>query len=390
MTRVPLVLLCAIALLAPSVSGQDTRQGRVGATGAAPYVPPRGSWQTREPARAGMDAAKLAAAVAYAQTRDSPWGRDDYMADQVRTFGRPLGPLPKSHGRTNGLVVRHGYIVAEFGDTSPVEPTYSIGKSYLSTLFGLALDRGLVRRVTDRVAEYVMDGGYDSPHNAQITWEHHLRQTSEWDGTLFEKPSTFIGSEAFGAGEMKPRALRSPGTYYEYNDVRVNRFGLSLLRIWKRPLPDVLKTEIMDPIGASETWRWIGYDNADVQVGGQTLRSVPGGTRWGGGVWMNTHDLARFGLLIARMGRWDGRQLVSTDWIRQATTRGGPSNAPDYGYMWWLNATGGTKGVPTTSFQARGGGSNTIFVDPEHDLVVVWRWHAGGDFFARVVAAITE
>ncbi|MGE0719948.1 MAG: serine hydrolase, partial [Alphaproteobacteria bacterium] len=90
MTRVPLVLLCAIALLAPSVSGQDTRQGRVGATGAAPYVPPRGSWQTREPARAGMDAAKLAAAVAYAQTRDSPWGRDDYMADQVRTFGRPL------------------------------------------------------------------------------------------------------------------------------------------------------------------------------------------------------------------------------------------------------------------------------------------------------------
>ncbi len=76
--------------------------------------------------------------------------------------------------------------------------------------------------------------------------------------------------------------------------------------------------------------------------------------------------------------------------MARATAPGGPANAPDYGYLWWLNSKGGAKGVPTMSYQAQGNGSNTIFIDPEHDLVVVWRWHASGDFFSRVVASITD
>lgn len=176
------------------------------------------------------------------------------LAGQERLFGRQLGPLPRELGGVNGIVVRHGYIVAEFGDTSLAEPTYSVAKSYLSTLFGLAIDRGLIRGVTDRVRDYADDGGYDSAHNSPITWEHHLRQTSEWDGTLFEKPSNFVDAREFGIGAMLPRPLYPPGGYYEYNDVRINRFALSLLRVWKRPLPDVLKTEVMDPVGASATW----------------------------------------------------------------------------------------------------------------------------------------
>lgn len=333
-----------------------------------------------------MDPVLLAQAVEYAKTRDTTWAKVDYMADQVQRYGRPLGKLPPSHGPTNGVILRHGYIVAEFGDTSVVEPTYSVAKSYLSTVLGLAVDRGLIKSVTDPVGAYVKDGGYDSPHNAKITWEHHARQASEWEGTMFGKPSTFLGREEFGDGEMKPRAIQEPGSFYEYNDVRVNRLALSLLRVWKRPLPDVLKTEIMDPIGASDTWQWLGYDNADVQVEGKTMRSVPGGTRWGAGLWMNSRDHARYGLLMARMGKWKGRQLLSESWIRQATTRGGPAN--DYGFLWWLNTKGGNQGVPTSSYQAQGNGSNTIFVDPDHDLVIVWRWHARGDFFARVVASI--
>jgi CubicO group peptidase (beta-lactamase class C family) len=263
-----------------------------------------------------------------------------------------------------------------------------VAKSYLSTVLGLTIDRGMIRSIKDPVGEYIKDGGYDSPHNARITWADHARQASEWEGSMFGKPSTFVGAEEFGNGEMKPREIHDPGTHYEYNDVRVNRLSLSLLRLWKRPLPDVLKTEIMDPIGASETWRWLGYDNADVEVDGKTMRSVPGGTRWGAGLWMSSRDHARFGLLISRMGNWGGRQLVSASWIKQATTQGGPANSNDYGYLWWLNTKGGNKGVPTSSFQAQGNGSNTIFIDPEHDLVIVWRWHSGGDFFARVVASI--
>ena len=387
-----LVALIGAASISARVVGPPPTQARSEAprqpSQQAVYSPARGNWETRKPSDMGMDEALLAQAIEYAKTRDTAWARDDYNADQIRTFGRPIGPVPPSHGRTNGVIIRHGYIVGEFGDTNVVEPGYSVAKSYLSTLFGLGLDRGLIKSVTDPVRSYITDGGYDSPHNARITWEHHLRQASEWEGTMFDKPSTFLGTEEFGNGQMKPREIREPGTYYEYNDVRVNRFSLSLLRVWKRPLPDVLKTEIMDPIGASDTWKWLGYDNADVEIEGKMMKSVPGGTRWGGGIWMSSRDHARFGLLMSRMGKWNGKQLVSESWIKQATARGGPPNSNDYGYLWWLNTKGGNKGVPTTSYTAQGNGSNTIFVDPEHDLVVVWRWHAGGDFFARVVASI--
>ncbi len=174
-----------------------------------------------------------------------------------------------------------------------------------------------------------------------------------------------------------------------YNDVRINRFSLSLLRVWRRPLPEVLKTEIMDPIGASDTWVYHGYHNSDVIIDGKTMKSVSGGTRWGGGLWMSTQDHARFGYLMLRRGRWKDRQILSESWVRAATTRG--SVGPDYGYLWWLNTEGKAwPDAPRTAFAAQGAGSNTIWIDPEHDLVVVWRWYRGNpnEFYKRIIQSI--
>jgi len=377
----------AVSIAAQISAPASPRTSRTASAAAVSYFPPRGEWQTRKPSEVGMDEALLAQVIDAAKMRDNAFARTDYAADQLRTFGRPLGPVPASRGGTNGLVIKNGYIVAEFGDTNVVEPTYSVAKSYLSTILGLMIDRGMVKNITDPVRNYIKDGGYDSPHNAKITWEHHARQTSEWEGTMFGKSSTFLGTEEFGNGQMKPRQINEPGTYYEYNDVRVNRFSMSMMRLWKRPIGDVLKTEIMDPIGASNTWKWIGYDNADVDVEGQTIRSVPGGTRWGGGIWMTARDHARFALLMARMGKWNGKQLVSESWIKQATTAGGAANSPDYGYLWWLNTRGGTRGAPTTSYRASGNGGHTLFIDPEHDLVAVIRW-GGAVNLGGIVGAI--
>lgn len=357
---------------------------------AHPYIPPRGEWAHRDAASLGFDAARLADAVAWARSQETDMPRD--FSTQAAIFGRPLGPVPTTRALTNGVIVRHGYIVAEWGDTSAADPTYSVAKSYLSTILGVTIDRGLIGSVTDPVASDVHDGGYDDPHNAKVTWQHHATQTSEWQGELFGKVSTFIGREEFGRDERRPRDIREPGTYYEYNDVRVNRLALSLLRVWKRPLPDVLKTEIMDPIGASGTWRYHAYANAMVDVGGTPMPSVSGGTRWGGGLWMSTLDHARFGLLVLRGGDWGGRRVVSEGWLRETTGQQGVQ--PGYGYLWWLNTTDRWPGAPRSSFAAIGAGSNTIWIDPEHDLVVVWRWHKGGDaqgeFIRRVVGAIGE
>lgn len=375
--RVLVVLLLTLCIAA-STRAQEA---------AKAYFPPKGHWEHRKPSEVGMDDVAVAEAVEWAKLQVTTMPKD--FSTQAQIFGSPLGPLPKTRADINGVIVRHGYIIAEFGDVNAVDPTYSAAKSYLSTILGLTIDRGMIKSVKDPVGELIHDGGYNSPHNAKVTWEHHATQTSEWEGEMFGKSHTFIGKEAFGSAEMKPRELREPGTYYEYNDVRVNRMSLSLLRLWKRPLPEVLKTEIMDPIGASDTWVYHGYDNAEVEVDGKKIKSVSGGTRWGGGLWISTLDHARFGCLISRHGEWDGKRIISESWIHAATGQQGVK--PAYGYLWWLNTNGQMwPDAPKTSFSAQGAGSNTIWIDPQHDLVVVWRWHgdAQAEFYKRIIRAI--
>ncbi|ARS34177.1 serine hydrolase domain-containing protein [Pontibacter actiniarum] len=356
------------------------------------YYPGQGdAWEHRNPEELGLDAAKLQEAVTWAQTQETQQMLKDFST-QAEIFGEPLGPLPASRASTNGIILKDGYIVAEWGDTKAPDPTYSVAKSFLSTILGLTLDRGMIQSINDPVAKYVQDGGYASEHNRKVTWEHHARQTSEWQGEMWGKKDDFVGKEAFGRGERKLRELQEPGAFYEYNDTRINRFALSLLRLWEKPLPAVLKDEVMDPIGASGTWRWVPYRNSNVVINEQLMPSVSGGTRWGGGLWISARDEARFGYLFLRNGLWKDKQLVSEEWVKQATTQRGPVG-PDYGYLWWLN-TGGEAwpDAPTTSYAALGAGQNTVWVDPAHGIVIVWRWHNGNqnELFKRVLAAVKE
>jgi CubicO group peptidase (beta-lactamase class C family) len=368
-----LTLLAAV--LAPLLAGQS-------------YFPAAGTWQHKAPSEVGMDAAKLRDAVGWAEAHGSKW---DFEKDQVRVFGKVLGPLPAQRAATNGIILRHGYIVAEFGDTTTNDPVYSVAKSFISTTASIAFAKGLIRSVDDRVAGYIHDGGYDSPHNARITWKNHLQQESEWQGEMWGKKSDFVGLEEFGAGERKPREIHDPGTFYEYNDVRINRFALSLARVFGKGLPEVLKENIMDKIGASGGWKWQGYGaKSTVEIKGRPVESVSGGTRWGGGLWINSQDLARFGLLILNRGKWEGKQLVAEKWLEEATT---PSaHGPDYGFLWWLNTRQKQwPSGPASSFAAIGNGGNIVWIDPEHDVVLVWHWHEPGQvdgMIQRIVASV--
>ena len=385
-TLLPAALL-ALGALATTPARAARAQAAVAAP-SRPYFPAAGNaWERRRPADVGVDSAKLAHAVAFAQSKEIGWSTD--MAEQLaRNTARErwpeiLGPH-KDRGTQNGIILKGGYIVAEWGDTERVDMTFSVAKSYLATVAGLALDRGLIRDMQEPVGRSVKDGGYDSPHNARITWHQTFNQTSEWEGTLWGKPDS--ADRRTGVD----RALREPGTYWEYNDVRVNRAALSLLRLFNKPLPDVLRDGIMRPIGASDTWVWHGYRNAFVDIGGRQVQSVSGGGHWGGGVWASTRDHARFGYLMLRRGKWGNRQLLSEKWIDLATT---PTPIrPVYGYMWWLNTEGRQFANATPkSFFALGAGGNTIWIAPELDLVVVTRWldnAATNEFMKRVVEAV--
>src|SRR5262249_12126519 len=90
----------------------------------APYYPPPRDWERKKPAEVGMDAAKLNEAVAFMQAHETNVARD--FSDQERIFGKLLGSVPTERAATNALVIRHGYIVAEFGDTTRPDPTYSV------------------------------------------------------------------------------------------------------------------------------------------------------------------------------------------------------------------------------------------------------------------------
>jgi len=149
-------------------------------------------WETRRPEELGLDSAMIDEAIKYASDHETPFARD--LARRIATSvagkkcddGEVLGPT-RPRGGVNGLVLKDGYIVVEWGETRRVDMTFSVTKSYLSTCAGLALDDGLIRDVHDPVGLYMKEGHFDSPHNSKITWHHLLQQTNEWNGTLWDK-----------------------------------------------------------------------------------------------------------------------------------------------------------------------------------------------------------
>ena len=365
------------------------------------YWPKAQAWERASPEDCGLDAAAVQSAVDFAIANDSAMNRDIRQALEDGHFSEPppinkiVGPV-KDRQDPNGVIIRGGRIVAEWGDVERVDMTFSATKSYLSLCTGLAFEDGLIPDIHAPVRELVDDGGFDSQQNRDITWAQLLQLTSEWQGELWDKPDSIDHNRDLSAkpGEHTAkgteRQMRAPGTHWEYNDVRVNRLALSLLRVFEKPLPTVLKERIMDPIGASDTWQWHGYENSYVEINGQRMQSVSGGGHWGGGLWISTLDHARVGLMMLNDGAWQGRQLISKDWVRMSTT---PCELNgNYGLMWWLNAVGEqAPAAPRSSFFAKGVGSNIIWVDPDHDMVTVIRWIEREQFPAfveKVIAAI--
>ncbi len=359
------------------------------------FPPPHPQWERGEPESAGLDPAAIAAASRHAAENETPWSRD--LGQMIATdFGEEppwneaLGPV-RPRGGPNGLLLRGGRIVAEWGDTSQVDLTFSVAKSYLSILAGLAWDRGLIRDLDEPVREMVDDGGFEPPHNHRITWHHLLTQTSEWEGELWGKPDLIdrhrsVGGRPTFGRKGTHRDLQAPGTFWEYNDVRVNRLSLGLLRLWRRPLPQIFRELVMAPIGASPDWEWHGYRNSYVEIDGERVQSVSGGSHWGGGVFIHASDQARIGLLVLRGGMWGGRRILSEEWI--ARMRVPCPIFPQYGCLWWLNSGRALyPSAPETSYFASGAGGNLTWIDPDHDIVAVLRWidPAARDGFMRLV-----
>ena len=303
-------------------------------------------------------------------------------------------------GPQSGVVWQQGRELIAWGEPERADQTFSVAKTYLALLAGLAHDQGLLPDEHEPVVERVSGIGFDDGPNRAVTWDHLLTQTSEWQGNCFGLPDTVdrwrkVAQDPRPAGGPKggARPLHAPGSYWEYNDVRINQLALALLHLLGAPLPEVFLQQILRPLGGGAGFAWEGYDDAWVELPGHgRVQSVPGGTHWGGGVSISARDQVRIGQLLLDGGRGAGRQLVSRAWLERMRTP--CAVAPFYGRLLWLNPEG--RAFPGASAQAvfmLGAGGQTVWVDPDLDAVVVLRWldpaHAPG-VIRRLASALTD
>ena len=356
----------------------------------------------------------LTDAIHFAQAHEVPWPRDPHAApvagqqpfgvhhNDAAPWNMLRGPV-HVRGGVSGVVLQQGKEIAAWGESDRADLTFSVAKTYLALLAGVAHGRGLLPDAHEPVVARVPGIGFDSQHNRTITWAHLLEQTSEWEGSVFGLPDT-VDRYRVVAHDPKPvtgkkgdaRPLHAPGTYWEYNDVRINQLSLALLHLFKQPLPEVFRETILAPLNADENFAWRGYDDSWAEIVDNTgvtrkMQSVPGGTHWGGGVSISARDQAKIGQLLLNDGRIGDTQIIPKSWVQRM--RQPCAIAPFYGWLVWLN-TDGTQ-FPGASNEASfmvGAGGHYTWVEPAHDAVIVARWldsaHAAR-FMQRVAAALS-
>ena len=338
------------------------------------------------------DKTLLDQAIAHAQAHETPWPREPLAApgpgqqpwgvhhDDPPPFNRLRGPV-HARGPQSGVVWQADHELANWGEPGRADQTFSVAKTCLALLAGLAQGQGLLPDEHAPVCQRLPGIGFDSEHNRPITWAHLLEQTSEWEGSCFGLPDTVdrwrkVGQDPRPAGGPKggPRPLQTPGSYWEYNDVRINQLSLALLHLFGRPLPEVFLEHILQPLGGGDGYAWQAYDDAWLTLPGVgRVPSVPGGTHWGAGLSISAHDLARLGQLLLDGGQHRGRQLLPQAWLQRMAQ---PCNiAPFYGRLLWLNPGGRAfAGASPEAVFMLGAGGHLVWVDPALQAVVVLRW----------------
>jgi CubicO group peptidase (beta-lactamase class C family) len=336
--------------------------------------------------RPNFNTQHLQEAVQLAQANETSWDRENTGNWGIHNTDKPpwnrlLGPI-HPRGPTSGTIQVAGQKLISWGEPERADLTFSVAKTYLALLMGVALDQGWLTNLQEPVAAKIQGIGFDDEHNRTVTWLQLLEQTSEWRGECFgisdqvdhfrRLPYQPI-QPVFKSSKGDLRVLQAPGTYWEYNDVRINQLSLALLHLFGESLPEVFRRTIAQPCGLSNDWKWLGYENSWISISGKLIQSVPGGTHWGGGTSISSTDQAKIGQMLIDGGRVGTRKVLSTSWIRTMLE---PCDiAPWYGKLVWLNRHRTIfPSAPASSYFLIGAGANIVWIDAMLELVAVVRW----------------
>jgi hypothetical protein len=301
---------------------------------------PGASWAEATPESQGVNSAKLNTAMSY------------------------LAGVCGSHGTTQAVVIRNGYMIWKGNNIDNQHNVWSCSKSYTSTVLGILVDDGKCT-INTLAKDYVssLTSSYST-----VKLSHFATMTSGYDASGGAQTST----------PFNPTTPNfTPGTKFEYWDAAMNQFGNVLTRIAGEPMETLFKRVIADPISMnSSKWNWGDWGTVDGMLvnGGAGNKSK--------GILISAREMARFGLLFLNRGNWDGQQLISTSWVDQATvpqvanTIPGDGGPGTYGFNWWCNGieSGGQRkwpNAPDKTYGALGHNNNKCFVIPEWDMVVV-------------------
>jgi CubicO group peptidase (beta-lactamase class C family) len=243
-----------------------------------------------------------------------------------------------------------------------LQTSFSVAKSFVSTLVGIAIDEGLIGSVDDPVTKYVPELARRDPRFRQITLRHLLTMSSglRWEEggfpSLGDDTYTYYGVDLRDLALSRTRIVSPPGVAWQYNDYNPLLLGLVLERATGTSVSDFMATRLWQPLGAEAAATW-SLDSE--RSGFEKMES---------GVNARPVDYARFGQLFLHKGEWNGRRILSEDWVRAATGAEGTADSAyyhGYRYFWWLDVNRPGR------FYALGKYGQYIYVAPDADAVVV-------------------
>jgi CubicO group peptidase (beta-lactamase class C family) len=281
--------------------------------------------------------------------------------------------LEQTYNYSSLVVIRHGELVYEKYFSNSYRPDksvtiYSMTKSFFSALIGIAMDQGLLDSLEHKISEYFPEYFYPTtdPRMQEVTLRDLLTMSVpfEWlnedDHTI--APWINSGNMVEKAINLKFQTLPPQKPEFNYCTPNTQILSAILTKIVGEPLRRYAQRNLFSPLGIPEgKWSW-GVDDHGYNLGGYGMSLRP-------------RDIARFGYLYSNQGYWDGKQVVSTDWVGQSTSKQiQASPTLDYGYLWWLHPF-----KDPVIFEARGSGGHMLAVIPSLDLVVVVTGVGGGD-----------
>lgn len=279
--------------------------------------------------------------------------------------------------------------------------SFSVAKSFLSALVGIAIGEGKIAGVRDPITRYLPELAERDPRFSRIAIRDLLRMSS---GIRYEEFPFLWGDDAktYYYPDLRALALRKtriagePGAAFLYNNYHPLLLGLILERATGVPVAEYLQERIWKPLGMEYPGSW----SLDSRASGfPKLES---------GINARAIDFARFGRLFLKGGAWEEREIVPAAWVAESTRmdtapdRGSyypeefdlPSAELRYGYMWW----GICRGEDDCDFAAEGNLGQIIYVSPRSKLIMVKNsasygsltWHQWDDLFSRVAAAFAQ